>query len=184
MTSAGGDGWRSTSSYHIRCLDCIVLHCIAEFPTYGIARRVAVAVVVGGIQFEETMDADIVATAGNDGVGSEEGTEASAAAAEPDDAFRRGDNSSQTRSKRRRISRPAPQQKEEYHKTMIFGRKICLVPNAAMELYENECLVAEDTRVPVVEEEQEEDCREAEIFGSKICLIADAAIELYEKEYI
>ena len=53
-----------------------------------------------------------------------------------------------------------------------------------MKLYENECLVAEDTRVPVVEEEQEEGCREAEIFGSKICLIADAAIELYEKECI
>ena len=86
---------------------------IPNIPGDGIARRVAVAVVVGGIQFEETMDADIVATAGNDGVGSEEGTEASAAAAEPDDAFRRGDNSSQTRSKRRRISRPAPQQKED-----------------------------------------------------------------------
>ena len=63
-------------------------------------------------------------------------------------------------------------------------QKIHLVPNAAMKLYENECLVAEDTRVPVVEEEQEEGCREAEIFGSKICLIADAAIELYEKECI
>ena len=143
-------------------------------------RRVAVTVAGRGIPSGEIMDADIVATAGNDGVGSEEGVETSAAAAEADESC--GGNYPQSGPKRQRIGPPVPQQQEEYHDTMIFGRKIHLVPNAAMKLYENECLVAEDTRVPVVEEEQEEDCREAEIFGSKICLIADAAIELYEKE--
>ena len=154
---------------------------IPNIPGDDIARRVAVTVVGGGIPSGEAMDADVVATAGSDGIGPGEDNEASAMAVDPDDSFRCGDNSSQNRSKRQRIGPLVPQQKEEYHETMLFGRKIYLVPNAAMELYENECLVAEDTRVPVVEKEQEEDCREAEIFGRKIYLVPNAAIELYEK---
>ena len=86
---------------------------IPNIPGDGIARRVAVTVVGGGIPSGEAMDADVGATAGNDGVGSEEGVETSAAAAEPDESFRRGSSYSQDRSKRRRISRPAPQQKED-----------------------------------------------------------------------
>ena len=59
------------------------------------------------------MDADVVMTASSDNIGSGEDDEASAMAVDPDDSFHCGDNSSQTRSKRRRISPPASQQKED-----------------------------------------------------------------------
>ena len=76
---------------------------IPNIPGDDIARRVAVTVVGGGIPSGEAMDANVVMTAGSDGIGSGEDNEASAMAVEPDESFRRGDNSSQTRSKRRRI---------------------------------------------------------------------------------
>ena len=85
-----------------------------NIPSGGVEFRcVAVTVAVGGNPLEGPLTANIVATAGNDGIGSEEGIEASAAAAELDEAFRRGDSYSQTRSKRRRISPPAPQQQQQ-----------------------------------------------------------------------